>query len=310
LKNLLASDFRQIPVDLIIPNPNQPRLVFDEDALQSLSQSISLHGVITPLSVRRIKGGYELISGERRLRASKMAGLKTVPCYIIQTDARESSFMAMVENIQRRDLDFFEEALSLRCLIEKYGLTQAQAAEQVGRTQSSVANKLRLLRLSPETVEAVRTFGLTERHARALLTLPDELQELTARHIGEQKLNVAESEQYISSLLFSSCPAAAEKVESGQMPSAFAEAPDILPCPSENATLSPDFPSQKRNGGRKSRKSAKKASFLVKDLRIFLNTVKNAAEIMRKSGFLVNLTENSTDTSLRVTVELNAPQKP
>lgn len=197
----VSKDFKKISVDQISRNPNQPRKVFDEEALSELARSIKTFGVITPLTVRKSERGYELIAGERRLRAAKLAGLSAVPCYIANADEEESSFMAVVENLQRRDLDFFEEAVSLRCLVEKYGFTQAQVAEKIGKTQSAVANKIRLLKLSSDAMETVRTSGLSERHARALLKVPDEKQNDAAREMVRQKMTVDQSEKYIEKLL-------------------------------------------------------------------------------------------------------------
>ena len=126
-------EFKWLPVGSIAKNPNQPRRVFDEKALLELCDSIRRYGVITPLTVRRVDGAYQLIAGERRLRASIMAGLEAVPCYIVAAEEQDSSLMALVENLQRRDLDFFEEALGLQRLTDLYGMTQQQAAEKVRR---------------------------------------------------------------------------------------------------------------------------------------------------------------------------------
>ena len=188
-------EFKWLPVGSIAKNPNQPRRVFDENALLELCDSIRRYGVITPLTVRRVDGAYQLIAGERRLRASIMAGLEAVPCYIVAAEEEDSSLMALVENLQRRDLDFFEEALGLQRLTDLYGMTQQQAAEKVGKTQSSVANKLRLLKLSPEVIALVREHGLTERHARALLRIagPD-AQYRAAQEIARRGLNVEQTE--------------------------------------------------------------------------------------------------------------------
>ena len=195
-------DFQRLPIDRIARNPNQPRRLFDAESLCALSESIRRYGVITPLTVRRTAQGFELIAGERRLRAARLAGLDAVPCYIVQADEERSGLMALLENLQRQDLDFFEEAASLRQLCEKFGMTQQQAAERVGRTQSAVANKLRLLRLAPETVAAVRDAGLTERHARALLRLDDEARQLAAaRQMAKQGMNVERAEAYVEELL-------------------------------------------------------------------------------------------------------------
>ena len=145
-----------LPVRAIRPNPSQPRKVFQPEPLQELADSIARHGILQPLSVRRIPGGYELIAGERRLRAAQIAGLSEVPCIVMQMDARESGMAAMVENLQRQDLDFIEEALGIRHLLEEYQMSQEQAARLLGKSQSAVANKLRLLRHSDAVLAALR----------------------------------------------------------------------------------------------------------------------------------------------------------
>lgn len=191
-----------LPVRAIRPNPSQPRKVFQPEPLQELADSIARHGILQPLSVRRIPGGYELIAGERRLRAAQIAGLSEVPCIVMQMDARESGMAAMVENLQRQDLDFIEEALGIRHLLEEYQMSQEQAARLLGKSQSAVANKLRLLRLSPQCASELLKHNLSERHARALLRLEDESERLTAlKHIVSAGLNVAQTERYIDQRL-------------------------------------------------------------------------------------------------------------
>lgn len=194
---------KRVRVSEITRNPNQPRKYFDPEAIAQLAESIRQYGVLNPLTVRRApNGGYELVAGERRLRAARVAGLNEVPCLVISANAEDSSAIALVENLQRRDLDFFEEAGGFKRLIEQYGLTQEEAAHKVGKTQSAVANKLRLLRLSPQNVELIRSAGLTERHARSLLRLEREEDRLNAtKHIIEHDLNVSRTEQYIDTLL-------------------------------------------------------------------------------------------------------------
>ena len=173
-KGLFESNRVQfMPISAISPNPAQPRKVFAQDGLEELAASIKEHGVLQPLSVRRTSTGLELVSGERRLRASKLAGLTEVPCIIVSVDGQESSLLALVENLQRRDLDFVEEAAALSSLIQTYRLSQEEAAKRVGKSQSAVANKLRLLRLPPAALSVLREHGCTERHARALLKLED-----------------------------------------------------------------------------------------------------------------------------------------
>ena len=194
---------RRIRVSDIVRNPNQPRKYFDPEAIAQLAESIRQYGVLNPLTVRRVPGGgYELVAGERRLRAARVAGLTDVPCLVIAADNEDSSAIALVENLQRRDLDFFEEAEGFRRLIDQYGLTQEEAARKVGKTQSAVANKLRLLRLSEQNMELIRSAGLTERHARCLLRLEQEADRINAtNYIIEHDLNVNRAEQYIDTLL-------------------------------------------------------------------------------------------------------------
>lgn len=205
LKNFVDNRaLKKIRVDQIRRNPDQPRKYFEQSAIDELSSSIERYGILNPLTVRRdeVNGGYELIAGERRLRAAKQAGLMEVPCIVMTADEEESSAIALVENLQRRDLDFFEEACGYRKLIETYGLTQEEAAKRVGKTQSAVANKLRLLKLSPQIMERIRQNGLTERHARCILRLESEEERVQAtEHIIRYHLNVSRSEQYIDRLL-------------------------------------------------------------------------------------------------------------
>ena len=191
-----------LPIAAISPNPDQPRRRFSREGLEELAASIREHGVLQPLSVRRTPQGYELISGERRLRAARMAGLTEAPCIVVNVDSQGSSLLALVENLQRRDLDFVEEAAALAKLIQTYHLSQEEAARRIGKSQSAVANKLRLLRLPPEVLALLREKGFTERHARALLRLEDPARQLAAaRHIVEQGLTVARAEQYVDGLL-------------------------------------------------------------------------------------------------------------
>lgn len=191
----------ELPVASIQPNPRQPRQQFEPEALAELSRSIAQVGILQPLSVRRTAAGWELVAGERRLRAARMAGLSTVPCLPVETDEEGSSLLALVENLQREDLDVWEEAAALRRLIDRFGLSQEEAGRKVGMSQSAVANKLRLLKLPPDLIEQLRAEGLTERHARALLRLPTpQLQRTALEHIARCQLNVAQTERYIAKL--------------------------------------------------------------------------------------------------------------
>ena len=191
-----------LPARSIRPNPAQPRKIFRPDSLRELSDSIRQHGILQPLSVRRVEGGYELIAGERRLRAAQDAGLTDIPCILMQMDDRESGMAAMVENLQRQDLDFVEEAMGISRLLTQWHMSQEQAARLLGKSQSAVANKLRLLRHSEQVLTALREGELTERHARALLKLPGEKEKLAAiREILRQGMSVARTEKYIEALL-------------------------------------------------------------------------------------------------------------
>ena len=197
----LSSRVRYIPINAVRPNPQQPRRSFDETALRELADSISAYGILQPLTVRDRGGVYELVAGERRLRAARIAGLREVPCLIAEVGEEDAALLALIENLQRRDLDYMEEAAAIARLIRRYGLSQQQAAEKLGKSQPTLANKLRLLRLSAPVIDCLRQYGLTERHARTLLRLTDPEQQLAAaRHIGKRGLNVAQTEQYIDRL--------------------------------------------------------------------------------------------------------------
>lgn len=191
-----------LPVEDIKPCPLQPRKQFDEAALYELSQSIKCYGILNPLTVRCRNGGYELVAGERRLRAAKLAGLKEIPCILIDVNMEDAGLIALIENLQRRDLDFVEEAQGLSRLIRMFGLSQEEAAKRIGKSQSAVANKLRLLKLPEDVLENLRVYGLSERHGRALLRLPEAAaQKMALEYIRANGLNVAATEEYIESLL-------------------------------------------------------------------------------------------------------------
>lgn len=188
-----------IPVELIHSNPMQPRRIFEKDELLELAESIRSFGILQPISVRVQKDGYELIMGERRLRAAKLAGLSKVPCIIREMCGETAAVCAIIENIQRKDLNYFEEAEALQKLILAYGFTQNEVAKKLGRSQSAVANKLRLLRISSSVKQKLISAGLTERHARAVLLLQtDAEQEAVLNRVISQGLNVEETEKMIS----------------------------------------------------------------------------------------------------------------
>ena len=207
MKNTLKSDFlssrvRYIPLERIVPNPHQPRRDFDPEGLKELTDSIRQYGILQPATVRTRGKEYELVAGERRFRAAKMAGLKELPCLIAQVGEEDSALLALMENLQRRDLNYMEEAAAIAQLVQRWGLSQEEAARRLGKSQAAVANKLRLLRLPPPVVELLRQGDLSERHARALLRLTDQEEQIAAaKTIIARRMNVAQTEEYIESLL-------------------------------------------------------------------------------------------------------------
>ena len=195
---------REIEIDIkqIVPNPHQPRKHFPDNEIAALADSIAQNGILQPLSVRRYKDKFELIAGERRLRAAKLGGLSVVPCIVHDISDRNSAILALVENIQRQDLSFFEEAVAIEKLIMYYGMTQEDAAAKLGKAQSTIANKLRLLRLTPAERDLIMKFNLTERHARALLKLASsEERLLVLDKIIKHNLNVEKSEKLIEDFI-------------------------------------------------------------------------------------------------------------
>lgn len=250
-----------IPIIKIRPNKSQPRKQFCEEELASLARSISENGVLQPLTVRKIsQTEYELVTGERRLRASALAGLHRVPCIVIRCNDKESAVYALLENLQRADLGIFEEARGISRLIRRYGLTQEQAAQQLGKTQSTIANKLRLLRLSFEEQEWIESAGLSERHARALLKLTDEptRREALSRVISEE-LNVSQTEELVAYLCKSS-------------------------------------PKKKYRG---------KSKAVIKDIRIFVNTINKAIDTMRQAGIDAEAQKTDNEDFIEYTIRIS-----
>lgn len=254
-----AESIVSLPTEDIAPNPCQPRQVFDPRGLYELADSIRRYGILSPLSVRRRQGQYELVAGERRLRAAKLAGLEEVPCIVLDIDGAESGAIALVENLQRRDLDYVEQAQGIARLIRLFGLSQEECARRLGLSQSAVANKLRLLRLPEDILDKLRSAGLSERHGRALLRLPDEKTRRAAlRHIIDRSLNVAATESYIDALL----SRAEEK-------------------PADCRTR-----------------------FVLKDVRVFLNSLRHSVDIMRQGGVDVDIDHEQTDEEMLVTIRI------
>ena len=247
-----------LPVSSILPNPNQPRRHFSEAELEELAGSIRALGLLQPLTVRRREGSWELVAGERRLRAAKLAGLDEVPCLSIQADSQSTSLLALVENLQRRDLDFWEEALALQRLLDIFHLSQEEVARRIGKSQSAVANKLRLLKLPPEVLSTLRDGGCSERHARALLRLNSpEQQADAARQAVGQSLTVAQTEALVERML-------------AQSPS----------------------------------RQHKRPTFIVKDVRLFLNTITRSLDLMRSAGVDAQCRREDTDDEILLTIHI------
>lgn len=255
----LSTRVQYIPLGRIRPNPQQPRRSFDEEGLAELAASIRSCGILQPLTVRRAGDGYELVAGERRLRAARIAGLREVPCLVAQVGEEDSALLALMENLQRRDLDCWEEAQAIARLISRYGLSQEEAARRLGRAQPTVANKLRLLRL-PEDVRALlRENGLTERHARALLRLQDpEVQRRAAGDMVRRQMNVAQAEAYVEKLL-------------------------------QSAQVTPPR-------GR--------STYIIKDVRLFLNSVDRGLHLMRQAGVDAGWNRQDTDREILLTIRI------
>lgn len=189
-----------IPNERILPNPNQPRKIFNQEELVNLAISIRMNGLLQPITVRETTKGYELVSGERRLRAARLAGMGVVPCIVIDAGEMKSAVFALIENLQRQDLNYFEEAVAIERLMAEYGLSQEEAAKKLGKAPSTVSNKLRLLSLPQKAQKMLLESGLSERHARALLRLENEDVIPTLEKIIERKLNVTQTDKLIDDI--------------------------------------------------------------------------------------------------------------
>lgn len=199
-KNKANCQIQLLPHEIISPNPHQPRVRFDYNELEGLAVSVRTNGMLQPINVRKLPDGkYELISGERRLRAARMVGMTKIPCVVMDVSDEQSALFAIIENVQRQNLDFFEEAVAIERLMTEHALSQEEISRKLGKAQSTLSNKLRLLRLPEELRDKITCAGLTERHARALLTLPDNsTRSRVLDIIIERHLTVAESERLIS----------------------------------------------------------------------------------------------------------------
>lgn len=251
-----------LPHEIILPNPHQPRVRFDFNELEGLAISVRTNGMLQPINVRKLSDGkYELISGERRLRAARMVGMNKIPCVVMDVSDEQSALFAIIENVQRQNLDFFEEAVAIERLMTEHGLSQEEISRKLGKAQSTLSNKLRLLRLPEDLRDKITYAGLTERHARALLTLPDNstrarvLDIITQRH-----LNVSESERLINDI--------------------------------------------------KHRKKSKNKPQMraYKDMRIFLNTLNHAVDVIRKAGIEADTAKSETDEYFEYVIRISKPE--
>lgn len=201
-KEKVAGQVLMIDIGMIVPNKAQPRKEFNEEALRSLSQSVKENGILQPITVRRRGALYEIISGERRYRAAKLAGMTEVPCIVKNVDEEKSAVLSLIENIQRKDLSYIEEAMAIERLLSVYGLTQEQAAARLGKAQSTIANKIRLLRFSESERRLLLTGGLSERQARALVRIDDDLSRSRAiETVVSKRMSIEQTEELVNLIL-------------------------------------------------------------------------------------------------------------
>ncbi|MDD3157418.1 nucleoid occlusion protein [Anaeromusa sp.] len=261
-------EVRSVLIESIQANRFQPRKTFHDESLEELAASIREFGVLQPLLVRPLEEGFELVAGERRLRASKLAGLAEVPVISREIGDKEVAEMAMIENLQREDLHFLEEAEGFQQLIVQFGFTQEELAKRVGKSQSTLANKLRLLKLEPQVRQRLQEERLSERHARALLKLesPEEQEEVLAAICAEQ-LNVRQTEELIA-------------------------------CRQQ----SPEQGNEKSK-----KKERKRLTGVIRDVRIFLNTIQQVADTMKQNGLAVQMQQRQEEDD--IIVELRIPKK-
>ena len=273
LQNFIINN---IPVKNILPNPNQPRKDFDERSLYSLAQSIKDYGIIQPLSVRLLPKTddnspqiYELIAGERRLRAAKLLFWESVPCVIVNADSQISTEIAIIENLQREDLNFFEQAKAIENLIALFGYTQEQAARRLSVSQSYIANKLRILKLPEEEREIIAEYNLTERHARSFIRISDETErKKVIATVIKRSMNVSSTDKYI------------------------------------NQILSEKEKEQKKN---QKNKNNHRETYIIKDVRLFLNTIDKVVDTIAQSG--INIKSEKTDKGEYIEIFLSVPKK-
>lgn len=251
-----------LPLDKITPNLRQPRRHFDQGELNGLAESIRENGVLQPITVCSRGDEYFLIAGERRLRACHIAGLSDIPCIIIEADDKQITTLALLENLQRADLNFFEEAAGINRLMRICGYTQEETAKKLGKSQSAISNKLRLLSLGNDIILRICDAGLSERHARALLRLTSRESRIAALDfIINNNFNVAQTDSYIDSLL--------------------------------------------KGDSEKSGSSAKgREQYIIKDVRLFYNTIDKAMETMRRAGWRADISREEDDSCINMSIKI------
>lgn len=262
-KNKANTQIQFLPHELIKPNPQQPRVRFDYNELEGLACSIRANGLLQPINVRALESGdFELISGERRLRAARLIGMTKIPCIVMNVSDQQSALFAIIENVQRENLDFFEEAVAIERLMTEYGLSQDEISEKLGKAPSTLSNKLRLLRLPDEIRDKISYAGLSERHARALLILPDNnTRKRVLDIVIERHLTVAETERLIADV------------------------------------------QRRRKAPRKPQTRA------YKDMRIFLNTLNHAVDVIRKAGIEADTAKSETDEYFEYVIRISKPEE-
>jgi ParB family chromosome partitioning protein len=262
-KNLLGK-IVALPLSQIRPNPYQPRRQFDEIELKELAKSIQTYGVIQPIIVRKNEDYYEIVAGERRYRACRLIGNKEMPAIVQEMDDEKVASIALIENLQRKDLNYFEEAIAYYILLKQFDLTQEEVAYKVGKSQSAIANKLRLLKLPLEVRERIMVDRISERHARALLKVDNiEAQLFVLRQIYERELNVRETEDLIAGILTNSIPSEKKTPEHG-----------------------------------------KQVSIIIRDARIFLNTIKETVKRAKKTGIDMTINEQDNEDFYEISISI------
>ncbi|MGI6452705.1 MAG: nucleoid occlusion protein [Syntrophomonadaceae bacterium] len=260
----------KIPIDLIEPNPFQPRKDFSEQEIIELAQSIKAYGLIQPIVVRKAKDRYQIIAGERRFRACRWLGLREVAAIVQDINDANAAAISLVENLQRRELNYFEEATAYMVLIEYFGMTQDELAKKIGRSQSAIANKLRLLRLPEEVRNMIAPQVISERHARALLKLNStDMQAEVVRQIYERDLNVKETEELVQSLSQNNMPRMVKDREEGHQ----------------------------------------HVSLIIRDARIFLNTIKETVRRARQTGINISIIEKENDDEYEILIKIGKERR-